>query len=309
MVEVEKKSFAIELGPLCNNHCVFCVQAGQGGSAQKRLDQKVLADLDRAEATGFKTVTFVGGEPTMHEGLIEWIRLARARSFECISVQSNGRRLALKNYAEGLIKAGLTHVEVSLQGHHAALHDYHTQLAGSFRETAKGLLNLRALDVHVGVSTVITRSNFRDLEGIVAMCAHVQAAAWHVAPSEPIGAALDDFQRIVPNLNMTVPYLSRAVARCMDDSLMPYISGVPLCLLEPRYRAFTLDLNKVMAAKRAAIDSCIECVERQRCSGLSTEYLAHFASSRLSPIDDNDLERKSNEGSFPFAGIGKLETL
>jgi hypothetical protein len=83
-------------------------------------------------------VDFVGGEPTIHDELQEAIGLARRIGFERIGLQTNGRRLAYRSYTELLVTAGLTHVDVSLHGPTAPVHEFHTTVEGSFQQTVAG---------------------------------------------------------------------------------------------------------------------------------------------------------------------------
>ena len=57
----------IQLGHLCNNRCVFCVsgQLTAQGRARPLPTAPALAALDAAAARGARTVTFLGGEPTL----------------------------------------------------------------------------------------------------------------------------------------------------------------------------------------------------------------------------------------------------
>ncbi len=199
----------IPLGAGCNNRCVFCALGDARRTAVAPTDASVLAALDAASGPA---VAFVGGEPTVHSGLPGWIRAARDR-FDVVSVQTNGRRLAITDYARSLVDAGLTHVEVSLQGHEDAAHDYHTHTERSFRQTAKGLLNLRDAPVVVGVATVITRSNFRHLEAIAELARRVGATAWRATPAVAVGRAADQPDRLLPNPAMVAPRLERAELR------------------------------------------------------------------------------------------------
>ena len=248
----------------------------------------------------------MGGEPTMHEALTTWIRLARDLSFDRVSIQTNGRRLSVQEYAAGLVEAGLTHVEISLQGHNASLHDYHTRSPGSFRETAKALLNLRDMQVEVGLTTVVTRSNYRLLEAVAVMSQRVGASAWHVCPAEAIGTALDDRQRVVPNLMMAAPFITRALQRCLESGVSTYMSGMPFCLLSDISALRAVELSDAAGGDRVFVDECERCAERTRCPGVSHAHAEHFGVAELEAIVNRELKDLDvKEVGFPFSGIGE----
>jgi MoaA/NifB/PqqE/SkfB family radical SAM enzyme len=115
--------WTVDLGPRCNNRCVHC------GLGELRADSSPRGDvqerLQAGRAQGADAVSFVGGEPTLHPGLIAWIDAARAAGYAQVALQTNARRLAYSSYALALAEAGLTDVEVALYGAAAAAHDEH----------------------------------------------------------------------------------------------------------------------------------------------------------------------------------------
>jgi MoaA/NifB/PqqE/SkfB family radical SAM enzyme len=207
----------IDLGSACNNQCIFCALAPRSDVLPGA--DAVTSQLHTAAADGAVQVVFIGGEPLIHDSLPSWIATARTLGIPTVSVQTNGRALASRAAADALNAAGLTHVEVSLYGHQSNVHDYHTDIPGSFRHTARALLNLRELSVTVGLSTVITRSNYRHLEAVAALAVKVGAAAWHPSIALPLGDGRQAALRIVPNPEMVQPYLDKALKRCERASI------------------------------------------------------------------------------------------
>jgi MoaA/NifB/PqqE/SkfB family radical SAM enzyme len=203
----------IALGPSCNNACIFCAQ----GEMRAReadgalVEARILEEIGRVDAG--EVIALVGGEPTLAEGLTGWIRAADARGARRIIVQTNGRRLAYRAYARALREASsrLT-LDVSLHGATEAMHEYHTATAGSFRQTLMGLRHARAEGIETAVTTVVTRSNYRHLVEIVALARSAGAGAVHFAIAERYGSAARDAARVLPPIELTRPYLARAVA-------------------------------------------------------------------------------------------------
>jgi MoaA/NifB/PqqE/SkfB family radical SAM enzyme len=198
----------IALGPACNNACIFCAQ----GELRARDPERDVVGALSAVAPG-DTVAFVGGEPTLHDELPRWIASADARGASSIVVQTNGRRLAYATYARVLREASpRLGLEVSLHGASEAMHDYHTQVSGSFRQTALGLRHARAEGLPTYVTTVVTRSNFRHLAEILRVAHACGARAHQLVVAEPVGSASRAVDRVVPALELVRPYLLQAVA-------------------------------------------------------------------------------------------------
>jgi pyruvate-formate lyase-activating enzyme len=204
----------VALGFSCNNACIFCAQ-GELRASDAAQDPELRAQaLGAAIAaiTPAETVAFVGGEPTIHGDLPAWIAAAHARGAARIVVQTNGRRLAYRAYARELAGASsrLT-LDVALHGSTAPMHDYHTSVPGSFQQTVQGLRNARAEGLRVGVTTVITRSNFRHLGEIVRVARACGASAVRFALAAPHGRAGRDADRVIPALDMVKPHLVAAI--------------------------------------------------------------------------------------------------
>ncbi len=201
---------AIALGTLCNNACIFCAQ---GELRANEAGPRPVAEQIARIAPG-EIVAFQGGEPTLFEELVGWIREADARGAGRILVQTNGRRLAYRAYARALREASSRlSLDVSLHGATEPMHDYHTQTPGSFKQTVIGLRNARAEGIEVGVTTVITRSNYRHLAEIVLLARGAGgASAVHFAQAAPHGSAARARDRVLPPAELTRPYLGRALA-------------------------------------------------------------------------------------------------
>lgn len=197
------------LGFACNNACVFCAQGALRDQEEGPPD--VAARL--ATITPGDTVIFTGGEPTIHDALPDWIRAADAAGAARVVVQTNGRRLAYRAFTRALREASpRLALDIALQGATAAMHEYHTGTPGSFEQTARGARQAQAERIPFGVSTVVTRSNFRHLAEIARLAHALGAKLLHFVKVEPFGRAAAAQERLVPAREMVLPYLTRAAA-------------------------------------------------------------------------------------------------
>lgn len=198
----------VELGFHCDNSCVFCAQGVLRDKEPARSFAARAAEVDAAPKG--EALAFVGGEPALVDELGELVERARQRGAPRVVVQTNARRLASAGIAEGLARAGVTSLDVSLHGDSEQVHDYHTGVAGSFRQTVLGIRRARAARLELGVSTVVTRSNFRHLAGIVRVAHTLGARAVRFVLARPLGAARVGSSRLVPARRMVWPHVARA---------------------------------------------------------------------------------------------------
>ena len=217
----------IPVGFLCNNACVFCAQGSLRVGDPGPQDARVRALLDSAlgPRERDRAVAFVGGEPTLHEGLAGWVAEARRLKARWSLVQTNGRRLAYAGYAASLAASGLHALDVSLHGTTAAMHDYHTGVEGSCAQTLLGLRRAREAGLRVGVTTVVTRSNFRHLSEVVGLAAAHGAAAVHLDLAVARGKALAAWARVVPAPELVTEHLAAAVRAARAAGLDVLVGG------------------------------------------------------------------------------------
>lgn len=215
----------VQLGPQCNNSCIFCAQAEERRSCDNLDIAKLHSFLEQANITEL-SVAIVGGEPTIHSELPELIRHIKTLGARKVIVQTNARRLAYQNYARTLVDCGVDSFEVSLQGCTAPMHEYHTRSPGSFQQTLRGILNAADLNIPVAVSTILTRSNFRHLTEIVQLIHRIKVLRLIARRVRPMGSALEYRSRIVPPFELVIPYLREAKRTAMSLGLTLEIEGV-----------------------------------------------------------------------------------
>jgi hypothetical protein len=268
---------------------VFCGQAGV--SSEEALDFE--AALRGVKA---REVTFVGGEPLLDPRLEDAIASAKALGLEAIGVQTNGRGLDLRRLAA----LGVTDVHLSVHAATAAAHDYHTQVEGSFAAIEDALRDVTG--VTIVVTSVVTRSSFRELAALPRWLVDHGVAAWTIAVPHVAGRAATGFDRVVPRLGLAMPYVLHAASRAMALGLPTAIAGAPLCVLGPHAALALAD-----DLPRAYADACDACSARSRCVGVDATYLARFTAEELRTIEvPRDAAAMPPALARMFVGAGTL---
>jgi len=118
-------------------------------------------------------------------------------------------------------------VDVSLQGPRAEIHDHHTRAPGSFIQTLSGVKAARRLGLEVGMTTVITRSNFRHLAALAGLASRAGAVRLHLAMARPLGEGLRLAPRVIPPPELVAPHLEAARGEARARGIGLTISGTP----------------------------------------------------------------------------------
>ena len=147
----------------CNFNCPYCkgVKDECSGELTKQegfdiLSQWCFSDL--------QNVRFSGGEPTLNENLISFVRMARENDVKRIAVSTNGS--ADFNLYKELIYSGVNDFSISLDACCASVGNVMSGTHGYWDKVVSNIREISKL-VYTTVGVVITKSNLKDIEEIV----------------------------------------------------------------------------------------------------------------------------------------------
>jgi radical SAM protein with 4Fe4S-binding SPASM domain len=151
------KRVQIELLTRCNLQCSYCYSES-GPENHKSLPFSVVESLIReANELGVVYMDFTGGEFFLYPQWRAVLQLARDLGL-IISVHTNGTALTEAN-VENLVACHVNCVQVSVDGHHAELHDSVRGLKGSFDKTIRGIRECVKAGLKVSVTQMVHRQN------------------------------------------------------------------------------------------------------------------------------------------------------
>lgn len=145
----------------CQNNCGHCYNESKGKPEMKVEEWK--KTLDWLWGVGIPHIVFTGGEPTQYERLKELIAKSEELG-QITGLITNGRNLAEPGYLNGLVDAGLDHVQITMLSHLESLHDELAGSTGAWEETVAGIKAALALDLYVSTNTTIMRKTLAGAE-------------------------------------------------------------------------------------------------------------------------------------------------
>lgn len=164
----EPEKVIVNLTYACNNHCTFCAVGTR--TQVHGSTPKILEWLALYRERGVRLVDFDGGEPSLHPDLFEIVGRARALGYERVHVTTNGRLAAYPEFAERLVRSGVTSIAFSVHGADARVHAQQVGVAEAFDQTLAGIRNCAAhADEHgveLGVNVTVTKGNAAHLPAI-----------------------------------------------------------------------------------------------------------------------------------------------
>jgi len=272
----------------CHSACRFCiVQEGMNRYRGLGIERFREVVADNVRLRKHKRVIFTGGEVTLEPSLFEYIECAKSSgAFDHIRVQTNGRRLADRAFAERIVAAGVDEWFVSLHGHDAATQDYTSQRAKSFDEAIAGIRNLSELGVTLMTNTVLTTINVAHLADIVETVRPfrpVRMEFWNYLPMEDF----HDERDLLAPIETLGPSLVAALDRCRSAGIEAAVKYVPRCILGAHGDAQDNSQPDVVIVeefydvypKFACIHEA-KCEHAESCLGLHHPYIAKFGWER-----------------------------
>jgi radical SAM protein with 4Fe4S-binding SPASM domain len=145
----------------CNNECGHCYNARERTFPEMPTDTWKRI-LDRLWELGIPHVVFTGGEPTLRQDLPELVAYA-SQIGQITGLNTNGRRLSDLTYLQRLVKAGLDHIQITVESHDPSIHDRMVLSRRAWMQTIAGLQNALDTPLYVMTNTTMLQDNSSSL--------------------------------------------------------------------------------------------------------------------------------------------------
>ncbi len=184
-----------------NNSCNFaCSHCYSREDTHDELPQDVLYScLEKVAKAGVFSVNFGGGEPLLHQHLLEIAAFSRGLGLR-VSMNSNGWLIDYDK-AAALKQAGFTKVGISIDSHLSDVHDSFRGVAGSHVRALAALGHLKSVGIATSISTVICRINSATIDDLVALAIEQGVAQlnFHNFKCSGLGMANKDSLDLTPD--------------------------------------------------------------------------------------------------------------
>ena len=224
----------LRLTMACNERCPFCnVPAEDYRPTLTPPWEMVAEQLEAFVASGQKTLTISGGEPTLlRRRLLRLIGEAQDAGVPFVELQTNAILIDAP-YAAALAEKGLTSAFVSLLSDVPALHDELAGLEGAYHRCLRGIDAMLDAGIRVTLNPVLARQTEGRLVDFISFVARRLPRVRSISLSavQPHGRAANT-PELMPDyavLGPQVPVARRAAADHGIELLNPYC-GLPLCI-------------------------------------------------------------------------------
>jgi radical SAM protein with 4Fe4S-binding SPASM domain len=214
----------------CNLDCEFCYVGDHCEKELKTSDVKKILFKIYNQA-GIPSVSFTGGEPLLRNDIAKLIAYAADIGL-WTNLITNGTLLDDAS-VKSLKDAGLSSVQVSVEGPDCEIHDLITGRQGAFDLTIRGIELLKNAGIPVHTNTTLSKHNIAHANGIVLLTKRLGLSRMSMNLLIPCGRALErkNIWTFYSEIGDHILGVKRFAEK--QDIKFLWYSPVPLCKFNP----------------------------------------------------------------------------
>ena len=151
-ISISPKTVEFRVTDNCNSRCIMC-NAWKNKSTNELTTKEIIDIFCQLRDFGIDHLILLGGEPLLRPDIGVIVKGASKLGFKTILVVTNGLLLGRK--AEELLKSGVTHITVSIDGI-GRTHDAIRGIKGSFDKAIRGIETVQKLKENINPNVIVT---------------------------------------------------------------------------------------------------------------------------------------------------------
>ena len=291
---MERVKVEIIVGFQCNQNCKFC--SIKYKNYYKPFEQ-IIREIDEAAKENPYEINFTGGEPTLRKDLPELIKYA-SEKVEMVRITTNGEMLSYEKYTKKLVDSGLGGAIFSIHSSKERIHDFLTSVKGGWRLSIKGIRNLSKYVSNIGINSVITTLNYKDLPELEKFLVKNFKIVTHCIIYPLIEGNLLKNMYLLPKYEEVKPYVLEALDIAISNGIVAWAFNIPPCFLPAHEKDSSImkystkmywenevtDLDEKKKEKNIMLEECNRCELKDLCPGIQVRYIRKFGKPPVKPI-------------------------
>jgi len=154
----------------CNLNCPWCY-AGKACSKSSFMDYSTAVKLvDLLSDIGVKTITLIGGEPTLYPQLEQLLKYINSKNITA-TIVTNGLLLADQDYVERIVQCGANSFSLSIKGYSDDEYRVISNGKQNIQSVFKAIKNISSYSgVNLKISYVLMQDNISDFVKMIEKC-------------------------------------------------------------------------------------------------------------------------------------------
>ena len=176
---------AFDVTSVCNFHCIHCFNNSGKKLENELSNEEALTVAMQIADMSPMTVCLCGGEPLLRKNIIEIIETI-SKSAGTVHMVSNGFLVDEKNI-HSLKNAGLTMLQISLDGYNAIQHDTIRGFAGAFEKAINAINCAKKANLNIATAFAPNKTNYRTIKRYLDLCQSLGVSTARFMPLIPMG--------------------------------------------------------------------------------------------------------------------------
>ncbi len=225
-------------------------------------------------------------DPLDFKEIINIFDFALKNGIRRIKLKTNGKNITEEVLNE-LLNKGVFFFEFNIYGHTDQIHDSYTNIQNSFINIINAISIIEKTDIYdlsvsafIQLNIFIDANNFQYLESIVRLGLQYKINLIELHLKNDNTAFTD-----------IIPLIKKSIDLCIENKYTKCwfnIIDIPACLLK-NYEYFINDFYSQTIKhnhQKIFIDKCQKCIIKNKCSGITKEYIVNFGEKEFSPLTD-----------------------
>jgi MoaA/NifB/PqqE/SkfB family radical SAM enzyme len=279
---------SVGVGPKCNNACIMCTSIVPSPSKIKELSYEDIVSKIDDVAENSDCIYITGGEPTIRKDIFKILSYAiKNHPKKEIKLISNGRMFSNEKFFKYFSKFKKINIITELYGSSPKVHDYITQVKGSFEQSLKGIQKIHDAGFDIELRMVVNKLNFQDLPELGKLYSKKFPNAERIVifPIDIIGNAYVNKEKTVVTYTEMIPYIEKTIDNLDFEDIKLF--HTPYCVVSPQYRTYVGGITVI--DNRVKLENiCDECMFENTCPRIWKTYSKIVGTSEFKAIKKSE---------------------
>ena len=201
------KEMSIEIIRKCPNYCIHCSSVSSINCNEKISFDMFKKVIDGAKNLDLKTLCFSGGEPFLHEDILEMVEYANSKGLKTyiytsgIYIDKKGRRTSIPKFILSKLNGIVTKLIFNIESVSEENYNYIMGTRNCFQYLKQSIIDARKEDIICESHFVPMKLNINEIEDTILFCKNIGISKISFLRLVPHGRALLNKEVILLNDN------------------------------------------------------------------------------------------------------------
>ena len=170
------KEISVEITRRCPNYCLHCSSSAHSQCSESMPYETFQTVISDAAKLGTKTICLSGGEPFLHDKIVQMIQFVHSKGMECyvytsgIAMSPSDQRISLPMEQLRQISGAVTKIIFNIEASTEAIYDRIMGTSNCFSLLKESVLRANAAGICTEAHFVPMALNLREIPAVVRLC-------------------------------------------------------------------------------------------------------------------------------------------